>query len=103
MPKPHFDGLHDLAFLSDVLLRDATDAHKDTFFASAWHGNSTIGNTVMNVVFLREHNRIAASRHGAPELDDERIFETTRNILIVLTLKLVVEEYIVHIAPFEFR
>jgi prostaglandin-endoperoxide synthase 2 len=104
VPRPHFDGLHDLHFLADVLLRDATDAHKATFFAVGLeHGNSTIGNTVMNVAFLREHNRIAgilAAEH--PSWDDERIFQTTRNILIVLTIKLVVEEYIVHIAPFEF-
>jgi prostaglandin-endoperoxide synthase 2 len=104
VPQPHFEGLHDLSFLTDVLLRDATDAHKATFFAVGLeHGNSTIGNTVMNVVFLREHNRVAgilATEH--PSWDDERVFQTTRNILIVLLLKLVVEEYIVHIAPFEF-
>ena len=37
-----------------------------------------------------------------PEWDDERIFQTARNILIVMLLKLVVEEYITHIGPFNF-
>ena len=33
------------------------------------HGNSTIGNTIMNVVFLREHNRLARLLEaGAPGL-----------------------------------
>lgn len=102
--KPEFEGLHDLAFLTDVLLRDASDEHKATFFAVGLeHGNSTIGNTTMNVVFLREHNRVAGILATEnPSWDDERIFQTARNILITLTLKLVVEEYIVHIAPFEF-
>jgi prostaglandin-endoperoxide synthase 2 len=54
-------------------------------------------------LFLREHNRIAGvlkSEH--PEWDDDRLFETTRCIMIVLELKLVVEEYIRHIGPFDF-
>ena len=58
------------------------------------------------MVFLREHNRIAdllADEHrDDPAWDDDRLFETTRNIMIVLLLDLVVEEYITHIAPFDF-
>ena len=37
-----------------------------------------------------------------PDWDDDRLFETTRLILTVLELKLVVEEYIRHIGPFDF-
>lgn len=102
--KAEFEGLHDPAFITEVLLRNAPEGQKDKFFAVGLeHGNSTIGNTAMNTVFLREHNRIAAIlAEENPGWDDDRTFETTRNIMIVLLLKVVVEEYISHIAPFEF-
>jgi prostaglandin-endoperoxide synthase 2 len=58
---------------------------------------------MMNATFLREHNRVAATLESEhPDWDDDRLFETTRNIMIVLILKLVVEEYIKHIGPFDF-
>jgi prostaglandin-endoperoxide synthase 2 len=102
--KSEFDGLHDPAFITDVILRSAPEEQKDTFFAVGLeHGNSTIGNTIMNIVCLREHNRLAgilAAEH--PDWDDARIFETARNIMIVVLLKLVVEEYITHIGPYDF-
>lgn len=102
--KDEFAGLHEEDFIVGTILRSAPEEQKDAFFAVGLeHGNSTIGNTVMNVVFLREHNRVAgrlAAEH--PDWDDDRLFETARNILIVLLLKLVVEEYIAHIAPYEF-
>jgi prostaglandin-endoperoxide synthase 2 len=101
--KPEFVGLHNERFLIDVILGGASDAHRDTVFAVGLeHGNSTLGQTMMNVVFFREHNRIARLLADAyPDWDDDRVFETTRNIMIVLTLKLVVEQYIKHIAPFD--
>ena len=53
-------GLHDERFVIDVILGDAPDDRKDQVFAVGLeHGNSTIGNTIMNALFLREHNRIA--------------------------------------------
>jgi prostaglandin-endoperoxide synthase 2 len=102
--KPEFEGLFDPAFITDVILRSAPDQQTDTFFAVGLeHGNSTIGNTVMNIVFLREHNRVAGILAGEnPEWDDERIFQAARNVLIVMLLKLIVEEYIMHIGPFDF-
>jgi Animal haem peroxidase len=102
--KAEFERLFDPAFITDVILRSAPDQQTDTFFAVGLeHGNSTIGNTVMNIVFLREHNRVAGIlAEENPEWDDERIFQTARNIMIVMLLKLVVEEYIVHIGPFDF-
>jgi prostaglandin-endoperoxide synthase 2 len=105
--KPEFTGLHDEVWLIDTILAGASEAHKDTVFAVGLeHGNSTIGTTTLNVVFLREHNRIAnllaqEHRHD-PDWDDDRLFETTRNIMIVLLLDLIVEEYITHIGPFDF-
>jgi prostaglandin-endoperoxide synthase 2 len=102
--KSEFHGLFDERFMIDTILSNAPDDRKDSVFAVGLeHGNSTIGNTILNTLFLREHNRIAGvlkSEH--PEWDDDRLFETTRCIMIVLLLKLVVEEYIRHIGPFDF-
>lgn len=102
--KQEFDGLFDHAFITDTILRGASEEQKDTFFAVGLeHGNSTIGNTVMNIVWVREHNRLAgilAEQNSG--WDNERVFQTARNIAIVLLLKLVVEEYIAHIGPFDF-
>lgn len=102
--KEEFKGLHDPEFFLNEILGDAPDEHKDSVFAVGLeHGNSTIGNTVMNVVFLREHNRVAHVLEEAnPEWSDEQLFQTARNVMIVMLLNLVVEEYIRHIAPFDF-
>jgi prostaglandin-endoperoxide synthase 2 len=113
--KPEFKGLHDEDWLLDVLLAGVADQQKDLFFAVGLeHGNSTAGSTALDVLFLREHNRIAGLLAKEYELGrehpgwdrrmtvtdlDERLFQTTRLIMIVLLLKLVVEEYIRHIAP----
>jgi prostaglandin-endoperoxide synthase 2 len=113
--KAEFTNLHDEAFLLDVLLAGVPERQKDLFFAVGLeHGNSTVGSTALDVLMLREHNRIAGlleKEYGAgrerpswprpmSEHDlDERLFQTTRMIMIVLLLKLVVEEYIRHIAP----
>ncbi len=42
-------------------------------------------------------------RNDPDKYVDERIFQTARNILIVLILKIVVEEYINHITPYHFH
>jgi prostaglandin-endoperoxide synthase 2 len=66
--------------------------------------NSQIGFVMLNVLFLREHNRVAALLERAhPDWDDERLFQTARNVLIVLLMKIVIEEYINHIAPYLFK
>ncbi len=70
-------------------------------------GNSTPAFVLMTVLMLREHNRIAGLLEqeygGEHRWDDERIFQTTRNIMIVILLKIVVEEYINHITPYHFK
>ncbi len=102
--KPEFHGLYDERFVIDTILGGVPDDRLDSVFAVGLeHGNSTIGNTILNTLFLREHNRVAgvlAEDH--PGWDDDRLFETTRMVMIVLLLKLVVEEYIRHIGPFDF-
>jgi prostaglandin-endoperoxide synthase 2 len=102
--RPEFEGLHDERFVIDTVLGGAADERSDQVFAVGLeHGNATIGNTLFNVLFLREHNRVAGLLAGShPDWDDDRLFETTRNVLIVLLLKVVVEDYIRHIGPFDF-
>jgi len=57
-----------------------------------------------NVLFLREHNRIARKLAGEhPRWEDEQLFGTTRNILTVLLIKVVIEDYINHITPYFFK
>lgn len=66
--------------------------------------NSAPQVAMMNTLFLREHNRIAGEIERRNEgWDDERVFQTARNIAIVLFIKIVVEEYINHIAPTPLR
>ena len=66
--------------------------------------NSAAGFLAMNVLFLREHNRVCdVLKREAGLTDDERLFQTARNVLIVLLMKIVIEEYINHIAPYHFK
>lgn len=58
---------------------------------------------MMNTLLLREHNRLASELAGLNGAwDDDRVFETARIILIVIFIRIVVEEYINHIAPTPF-
>lgn len=86
----------------------AYEKRRRSWFALANdRANSTPAFIMMTVLMLREHNRIARlleQRYGGAQgWDDERIFQTTRNILIVIVLKIVIEEYINHITPYHFK
>ena len=76
---------------------------KHVFAIANDRGNSTIAFTIMSTLMLREHNRIAGILDKQYGWDDERTFQTTRNILTVIVLKIVIEEYINHIAPYHFK
>ncbi|MFJ2034342.1 peroxidase family protein [Streptosporangium sp. NPDC087985] len=97
--KPEFQGL------SVVDFDDLSDTQKNQLFAMGGNrGNSQTGYSMLNVLFLREHNRVARLLgRNYPEWDDDRIFGTTRNILIVMLIKIVIGEYINHITPYNFK
>jgi prostaglandin-endoperoxide synthase 2 len=85
-------------------LKTVTPAGKATLFAVGGDRvNAAPQTAMMNTLFLREHNRLAAMLEGQNrDWDDERVFETARNIVIVLFVKIVVEDYINHINTTEF-
>lgn len=97
--KPEF------SLLSVVRFDEQTVETRDQLFAMGSDtSNLQAGFVAHNVLFLREHNRIARILSGAyPDWDDERLFATTRNVLTVLLMKIVVEDYINHITPTIFR
>lgn len=66
--------------------------------------NSTAMVAMLNTLLLREHNRLAGELERLnPAWDDDRVFETTRNIVIAIFIKIVIEEYINHISSACFR
>jgi prostaglandin-endoperoxide synthase 2 len=74
------------------------------FAAGGDRVNSTPQVAMMNTLWLREHNRLAAMLEGGnPGWDDDRVFETARNIIIWMFIKIVIEEYINHINTSVFR
>jgi len=77
---------------------------KSLFAVGGDRVNSAPQVAMINTLLLREHNRLAAEIEASNQSwDDERIFQTARNTLIVIFIKVVVEEYINHISPIPFR
>lgn len=105
-PDPEFVPLpmtHLLPRFEAILGRKPLD--EALFAMGGDRGNSHAGFLAMNVLFFREHNRICGvlKRQKNPPKDDEQLFQTARNVLIVLLIKILIEEYINHIAPYRFR
>lgn len=66
--------------------------------------NSAPQVSMINTLWLREHNRLARELGNQyQDWDDDRVFETARNIVIVQFIKVVVEDYINHIAPISLK
>lgn len=111
-PDPQFDAL-DMPLFIHRQPKDPTGlpggwppegVNRETIFAVGGDRvNSTLFTSMMNTLLLREHNRVAGElerRNGG--WDDERVFQTARNILIAQFIKIVVEQYINHITPLPF-
>lgn len=99
--KPEFSKVPDAP---TKLRPDFSPEELSKFFAvGSDTANLQLGFVLMNVLFFREHNRVArVLAEKYPGWDDDRLFETARNVLIVLLIKIVVEEYINHITPYHF-
>lgn len=62
-------------------------------------GNSILGNICFSTLFLREHNNICHELANVyPHWNDDRLFHTARIINTVILMKLVIEDYVNHIA-----
>lgn len=99
--KEEFRGLY--IPLNDEI-RLSPERKTKLFAMGVERANIQIGYVMLNVICLREHNRLCDILAGAyPDWDDERLFQTARNILIVMIMKIVIEDYVNHITPYHFQ
>ena len=62
------------------------------------------GLALWSTIWLREHNRVAEIMQKAhPSWDDERIYQTTKIILLGRLLRIVVEDYVEHLSGYKFN
>ena len=102
-PKARYRALPQVASgaLEWILQQQGVDpARKARMYATGLErGNSSIGYVAISTLFLREHNRLCGGLQALnPGWDDERLFQTARMINIVMLLRIVIEDYINHIA-----
>ncbi|WP_413198935.1 peroxidase family protein [Nostoc piscinale] len=84
--------------------RQPADKKQYMFAMGVERANVQIGYVMLNVLCLREHNRLCdVLSKNYPDWDDERLFQTARNILMAIILKIIMEEYINHITPYHFK
>jgi len=110
--RPEFKALYPplrlAEFLETVAEKDGpervAEIKRNVFAFAGERANTTPYTAMLNTLFLREHNRLCGLLEKThPDWDDERVFQTARNINIVLLIKIVVEEYINHISPYYFQ
>jgi prostaglandin-endoperoxide synthase 2 len=79
-------------------------ARQTLFAVGGDRANAAPQVAMINVLLLREHNRLAKMlEEKHPDWKDEDVFQVARNIVIVMFIKIVVEEYINHINTSKFR
>lgn len=103
-PKTEFCDAAGKLILDEPLGINTGDDKSTLFAFGGDRANANVQVAMINLLFLREHNRLAALlEQKNPTWDDERTFETARNIVIVQFIKIVVEEYINHINTSVFK
>jgi prostaglandin-endoperoxide synthase 2 len=101
---PATPGLYSRTNFRRVFSKWNEEEKRRCFAVGLEHGNSTMANIIMNTLFVREHNRTAGLLAAAhPDWDDDRLFQTARNVTTVVLLNIVIGDYIVHIAPVDVR
>lgn len=104
--KPRYLNPDGTALLDPPLgIKHTTPQMRQTLFAVGGDRvNAAPQTAMMNTLFLREHNRLAGVIERAHHAwNDEQVFQTARNVVIVMFIKIVVEEYINHINTTKFR
>jgi prostaglandin-endoperoxide synthase 2 len=102
IPKAEFQGL--LPYPPERKDAIPFEQKIKLFALGVERANFQAGYMMFSTLFLREHNRVCAVlAQNYPDWDDDRIFETARNTVIVILLKVVLEEYINHITPYNFK
>jgi Animal haem peroxidase len=105
--KPEFDALDPPLFSPgppSPAFPPPPQAQLNTLFAVGGDRvNASPFAGMINTLLLREHNRVARelARRNIT-WDDERVFQTARNIMIPIFINVVIEQYINHITPFPF-
>lgn len=107
-PKEEFKGLPHLYNKDGIPeAEEFSPEKKQKLFAmgvEVERSNVQIGYVMLNVLCLREHNRLCdLLAKNYPSWDDERLFQTARNIVIIEIMRIVVEDYVNHITPYHFR
>ena len=77
-----------------------SEEQKAKLFATGLErSNAILGHNVIGTLFLREHNSICDMlKQNFSDWDDARLFHTARIINTVILMKLVIEDYVNHIA-----
>ncbi|MEL6570061.1 MAG: peroxidase family protein [Pseudomonadota bacterium] len=95
--------LHEPKRMESITKGQNTEQKAKYFAMGLEHGNGTLGYVVLNTLMLRAHNTIAQDildAHGAEWGDEagERAFQSARNVLTFILLKIVIEDYVAHIS-----
>lgn len=101
---PDFVGLDPPLLNPPGMPKPPAEQLASLFAVGGDRANGTPFTSMMNTLLLREHNRVAGELEGRnPGWDDDRVFETARNIMIPMFIKIVIEQYINHITPLPFN
>jgi prostaglandin-endoperoxide synthase 2 len=93
-----------VSVLDQPLGASKSRARQTLFAAGGDRVNAAPQIAMINTLLLREHNRLAAMlERDNPGWDDDAVFQTARNILIVMYITIVVEEYINHVNTSKFH